>query len=289
MANRRLGSISVKRLMTPPAELPYRTELGPRIHLDAPHGAEVDVARLGRPVGRRYRNAVLNDGEAAQAEPRLRRPDAQTDAAGESIAPPVLHQQSGNAAEHLVERRAALREVDLFVAHHRHGVRHARQRLRRAGHFDRLGDRRNSERQVEPRSRRSDRDRGHVAQERRHQNADGVIARGQPQNAVDALRVGDGAPQQAGLAMLYRHGRTRQHAADLVDDGADDRTGILLGRSSRCARHEYQRCAQQRHEGGCTDSRHRPVDLIDLTQTPQQHVSLRAVSQPLATPDPTQH
>ena len=126
----------------PASRIPVQHRTGTANDLDAPHRPQIDVARLRGAVGGSDWNPVLDDGDAAQTEPRLRRPNADADAARQAVVPAILHEQPGNATQRLIERCAALRELDLVPLYHRDRIRHDRQGLFGAGHGDRFCERR---------------------------------------------------------------------------------------------------------------------------------------------------
>ena len=216
-------------------------------HLDAPHRPQIDVTRLGGPVRSRDGDAVLNDGQSAQAEARLRRANAQPDAAGQPVAAAVLDEQPGDAPQRLVERRLPLREVERLGPHHRHRVGHRRQALIRTGHGDRLGQRRDGQREIQgPGNTAADRHRRRLAEKTGELSLDLVVAGGQTFDLVAAAGVGDGAARQTARRVANRHGHPRQDAAELVQHGTGDRTGTALPR--RC-RHACRTEAERSDEG----------------------------------------
>ena len=109
---------------------------------------QVDVARLRRAVRRRDRNAVLDDRQPAQTEPRLRRADAEADAPREAIVPTVLDEQTRNPSQRLIERRPALRELDLVALHDGDRLRYVGEVLVGARDRHRFGERRDGQHQV---------------------------------------------------------------------------------------------------------------------------------------------
>ena len=114
----------VVRLITPPAEFAVEHRARAANHFDSTDRPEIDVARLGRAIRRRDRNAVLDDRQPAQTEPRLRRADAETDAPREPVVATVLHEQPGDPSERFVERDPTLGVFDLVALHDGDRARH---------------------------------------------------------------------------------------------------------------------------------------------------------------------
>ncbi len=238
--------------------------------LDAPHRPEVDVARLGGPVGGGQRYPVLDDGEPADAEVRLGRrgADAQGDAAGQPVVAPVLDGQARDATQRLVERRLPLAEAERLGSQHRHRVGHVVETLIGPRHGDGLGQRRDRQGDVDDRLRPRHRRRGGVAAEPGENGGHLVVSRGQPRDLVAADVAGHGAARQAGRVMPNGHRHPGQQSAELVGDDAPDRAGVVLRRRRGAEQDEAARRDESGRAGGsgCRNTR-----LPRCCRTPSRH------------------
>jgi len=210
--------------------------------VNPPDRPEVDVARLGRAVRRRDRNAVLDDRQLTQLEPRLRCADAETDATGETKVAPVLDEQTGNAPECLVGRRLTLRVVDVVPLHDGDRPRHGRQVLVGTGDDDGLRERGNRQRHLHPdRSARSDGHDGHVTGEAGKHGVHLVAPGHQVRDRVASPAIADSGLGATRAGVGRGHGDTGQHAAALAFDGATDGPRALTRTARRHAKDEHHR------------------------------------------------
>ncbi len=107
---------SVKIAITPPDELPYRAEKGPRKHFDMVGGSQVELRKLSLPIGHRAGNAVRIQPQAPDSETRSRAesPDRQLQVL--RVVLPALHRHSRHRDQRLREIHLQLAAVNGLLA-----------------------------------------------------------------------------------------------------------------------------------------------------------------------------
>ena len=222
-------------------------------HFDPADRPEVDIARLRRAVRRRDRDAVLDDRQPAQAEPWLRRADAEPDAPREPVVASVLDEQPGNAAERLVERGPALGVLDLVSLDHGDRLRHRGEILVSTHDGDRLCERGDFEHDIPcPGRALGDGDRHGLAPKPYHHSLHLIVAGIQSSDLVVPSSVAHGASRAAGFEVPCRHGHAEQDRSAFVLDRSSDSgsPGLRFCRLGGSARRRAAQDDEERHASG---------------------------------------